>query len=266
VRKRNRALIFGGVALVAIIALVAVKFHGKKAEGPDNNQIPPKTEFFTQVALSNAPADVQAAAEALKSSRVGYAMLAKDKTYLIISTGSPDQRVTYDRSEGQPTLVDPSLADIYLTSALAGESLMVGTTPLTTAVEYQFNVDGKSADIPTLHNPHKLELTALDAKAGFSVLAPKAGMIVQGGKVHVEGYARVFESRFTATVTDAQGRMLGEAQVQAAAGYPSWGSFVAGVAFQADNLPETGFLVLSEEMSGAKLKIAIRFRPPAQMG
>ncbi|HLN60053.1 MAG TPA: Gmad2 immunoglobulin-like domain-containing protein [Symbiobacteriaceae bacterium] len=267
-RKRNGRLIGAGVAVIILIALIGARYYMTRARTPNPTTGPttPDVTFFTAIDLNSAPTAVQEAAEKLKTSRVGYPIVTSDKTYLVISTGSVAERVKYDSAVGHPSLIDPDLATIELVSNPAGSNLLVGTTPLTTAVEYQFDVDGKPAGIPTLHNPHNLALTYLDAKTRFSLLAPAANQMVQNGQVHIEGYAQVFEARFTAKVITADGRVLGQASVASAAGAPSWGSFVADVTFDTKNLPETGFLVLEEGMNGAVLKVPVRFRPPAQMG
>lgn len=269
-RKQQKVAIAVGAGLLALFILAVILHGGRRVDHlkPDpvgKNETP--ATFMQMVDLNSAPADVQAAAERLKTSRVGYAMVKPDRTYLIISTGSPRDRVQYDRAEGQPDMVNPSFVDIHLVSSLRGENLLLGTTTHTGAIEYQFDVDGKYADIPTLHNRHNLELMALDAATGFTLVTVKDGGKAGEGNIRVEGYARVFEAQFTATVMTAKGRVLGWAPIMAAAGAPNWGSFVADIAFDTTDIPDTGFLVLKEEMTGAELVVPISLKQRApQLG
>jgi len=257
--KRNR-LIAIVVAAVAAASLLIAYMAGNFL-----TQSTPTSAFISVMDLSAAPFDVQEAAAKLRSSRVGYAMVKADKTYLIISTGNDAQKVKVDRAEGQPDLVNPSFVDVHLNSDAAGGRLLIATTKLTTPTEYQFDVDGSFAAIPTLHNRHNLPLIPLNAVNRFSLVTPLADQMVQGGTLHMEGYAQVFEAAFTVTVTTAKGRVIGYAPVQSAAGAPSWGSFVADVPYDASSATETGFVILEEGMTGAKLVIPVRFRTP-QMG
>ncbi|HYG56607.1 MAG TPA: Gmad2 immunoglobulin-like domain-containing protein [Symbiobacteriaceae bacterium] len=260
-KKRRAALI---AAAVALIALSVAWMVGRHLGTPKGAGVP--TAFATAINLASAPADVQAAAAILKTSRVGYAMVKPDKTYLVISTGATADTVSIDRAEGQPNLSDPSLVDIFLKTDAKGDSLMIATTPLTKETEYQFDVDGRYADIPTLHNRHNLPLIPLDAKTGFSLVRPAPGFQAEAGILEVEGYARVFEAQFTAKLITEKGRVISQSAVMAAAGAPSWGSFSTRLKFDEQNAPETGYLVLEEEMTGAKLMVPVRFRKPAQMG
>lgn len=265
--RRKRALIAGGLAVLALAGIIAILQVRPKSAGKQETPIQPMA-FYTEIDPATAPADVQAAAAKLATSRVGYPIVKADKTYLVISTGNPADKVRFDRAEGQPDLVNPTFVDIHFSAVPAGKSLQIGTTPLTSGTtEYQFDVDGNFAAIPTLHNRHNLPLIPLDAVRRFSMLTPLEGQMVgSSGTLHIEGYAQVFEASFLVTITTAKGRVIGQQGVQSAAGAPSWGSFVADIAYNNSALTETGFVILDEGMTGAKITIPVRFKKPGQMG
>lgn len=263
--KQKRALIAGGVAVLLVAGVIGMWLTRPKMASPT---APVVTSFFTQVEATNVPADVADAAAKLASSRVGYPMVKADKTYLIVSTGNPADKVAFDHAEGQPNMTNPTFVDMHFKASPAGYALQIGSTPLTsTTTEYQFNVDGSYAAIPTLHNRHNLPLIPLDAKRRFSMLAPAEGQLVgSSGTLHIEGYAQVFEASFLVTITTSKGRVIGQQGVQSAAGAPSWGSFVADIPYDTSALTETGFVILDEGMTGAKITIPVRFKVPGQMG
>jgi len=263
-QNQKRALIAGVLTVLVLTSILAI---GKMRPDAAHQQGTPAA-FFSQVTAASVPADVADAASKLATSRVGYAIVKPDKTYLIISTGNPAEKIAFDRAEGQPDLVNPTFVDMHFTTSSGGSSLIIGTTPLKSAdTEYQFNLDGNFAAIPTLHNRHNLPLIPLDAKARFSMITPLEGTLIgSSGMLHMEGYAQVFEASFTVTITTAKGRVIGHKGVQSAAGAPSWGSFVADIPFDTSALTETGFVILEEGMTGAKISIPIRFRTPGQLG
>jgi len=258
--KRKRAMIAGGLSLALLAGIIAVATLRpfKKVV----SETPRPQAFYSEMSALAVPADVQDAAARLATSRVGYAMVKPDATYLIISTGNPADKISFERAEGQPDMVHPTFVDMHFKQNPAGLSLQIGTTPLTSAnTEYQFNVDGVYASIPTLHNPHHLPLIPLDAKRRFSMVTPAEGQFVGStGSLHIEGYAQVFEASFMVTITTAKGRVIGQKGVQSAAGAPSWGSFVADIPYDASNLTNTGFVVLDEGMTGAKISIPVVFK------
>lgn len=262
--KQKRALIAGGLAVLALIGILVAYQLRPKTTGTVG--VTPQA-FYSLADTSSVPADVQDAANKLSTSRVGYAIVKPDKTYLVISTGNPSDKITYDRVEGQPDMTNPTFVDLHFNSNPTGHSLQIGTTPLTKETEYQFDVDGNFAAIPTLHNRHKLPLIPLDAKRRFSMLSPVEGQLVgSSGTLHLEGYAQVFEASFLVTITTAKGRVIGQQGVQSAAGAPSWGSFVADIPYDTSALTETGFVILDEGMTGARITIPVRFKPPGQLG
>jgi hypothetical protein len=265
-RVRTQAIMFGGLGVLLLAGLlVALKLMSPAAVDPTD--VTPQA-FFTVIDPSTAPLDVQDAAAKLATSRVGYAMVKADKTYLIISTGSLMDEVVYDRAEGQPDLVTAAFLDLHFKADAAGQSLQIGTVPLTSAdTEYQFNVGETYASIPTLHNRHNLPLIPLDAVKRFSMVSPGEGaMVGSSGSLRIEGYAQVFEASFMVTITTSKGRVIGQQAVQSAAGAPSWGSFVADIPYDTSALTETGFVILDEGMTGAKITIPVRFKPASQLG
>lgn len=265
--KQKRALIAGGlVAIVLAGFLVAQNMRPKSTGNPDPGVQP--QAFYQVIDPSTAPADVQQAAAKLATSRVGYPMVKGDKTYLVISTGNPAEKLAYERVAAQPDTANASFVDMHFQNSPAGYSLQIGTVPLSGAnVEYQFNVGETYAAIPTLHNRHNLPLIALDAQRRFSMVSPAEGQLIgSSGTFRLEGYAQVFEASFLVTVTTAKGRVIGQQGVQSAAGAPSWGSFAADITYDNSALTETGFVILDEGMTGAKITIPVRFRAPGQLG
>ncbi|HWI61794.1 MAG TPA: Gmad2 immunoglobulin-like domain-containing protein [Symbiobacteriaceae bacterium] len=262
--KQKRTLIAGGLALLLVAGIFTAQYLRPGKTGPEVKT----TSFFNQVDAASVPADVADAAAKLATSRVGYAIVKPDKTYLIVSTGNPADKVAFDKAEGQPDIVNPTFVDMHFKASPSGYALQIGSTPLTSpSVEYQFNVDGTFAAIPTLHNRHNLPLIPLDAKKRFSMVTPLEGTLIgSSGNLHIEGYAQVFEASFLVTITTAKGRVIGQKGVHSAAGAPSWGSFVADIPFDTSALTETGFVILDEGMTGAKITIPVRFRTPGQMG
>jgi hypothetical protein len=266
VDKQKRILLMAGSALLALLTIIALVVTGRMSKQTVPGPTGDKQAFIEMANLAGAPADVQDAAARLKSSRVGYAIVHPEKTYLIISTGSAAAKVAYDKVQAQPDQTKPDLVDVFLRSDPTGSSLLLATAALTSKTEYQFDLDGRFAAIPTLHNAHNLPLIPLDAATRFSLVTPQADFVAENGALHVEGYAQVFEASFMARIATAKGRVIGSAPVKSAAGAPSWGSFVVDIPYDSQSVTETGFLILEEEMSGAKLVLPIRFRVPAQMG
>lgn len=213
----------------------------------------------TPIDFAAAPQDVQAAALALKTSKVGYSIVKPNLTYVIVSTGDENTRLQLGRMLVQSVAGRPSLAEIFLESGGAGQSLMILTTRVGAGVEYQLNVDSRYAAIPMLYNPDNLPLTALPDSERFVLVSPAQNQLVQGFPLRIAGYARVFEARFTARLITGKGRVIGEVHPMAAAGAPNWGSFVAEFDVSAAELPDQGFLVLEEEMSGSRIQIPVRF-------
>lgn len=265
--KRTRMMVAAGLAALALIgALVWGAMRGRNQPTGTPNPGTVGALALGVISMSSAPADVQEAAARLMHSRVGYAMVTPDRTYLIISTGADDVRVRITGAQGQPASGTPTFVDVNLASDSTGERLLIATTPLTTAAEYQFNLDGAAASIPTLHNPDLLPLVTLPNGSGFVALSPVSDQLVTTGTLAVSGYARVFEAQFTVRVMSAKGRVLGEKHVMAAAGAPSWGSFKADVTIDTTDLPETGFVVFEEQMTQSKLVVPVRFRATTQLG
>ncbi len=268
VTKRQRMMVAAGLAAVALISAMVwgIARRGAKPVPQTDTQGTVGALTTGVVSLSSAPADVQDAAARLMHSRVGYAIVKPDRTYLIISTGSDDLKVRVAGAQGQPAGSTPTFVDVNLASDGSGERLLIATTSLTTQAEYQFNLDGVAAGIPTLHNPDMLALVTLPNSGGFVALSPTADQMIGTSVVSVSGYARVFEAQFTVRVMTAKGRVIGEKHVMAAAGAPSWGSFKADVAIDTADLPETGFVVFEEGMTQAKLVVPVRFRAATQLG
>lgn len=266
--KRTRMMAAAAIAAMALIGAVLWGALRSRHQPADQHQNHGNVQALTlgTVSLAGAPSEVQEAAMRLMNSRVGYAMVRPDATYLIISTGSDASRVRIEGVEGQPMGGPPTFVDVNLASDGAGQRLLIATLPLTTTAEYQFNVDGMAAAIPTLHNRHNLPLVALPDHGGFVALSPVTDQVVAGGTIQVAGYARVFEAQFTVRVMTAKGRVIGEQHVMAAAGAPGWGSFAAQVSIDTANLPDTGFVVFEEEMTQSKLVVPVRFRAPTQLG
>jgi hypothetical protein len=265
-RKGTPAMM--GIALVIVAAMAfwlvrAFLNHPTKVD-PNPGQPP---AFLTTIDLASAPQEVRDAAEKLRTSRVGYAMIVGEKTYLIISTGEKGPAVKIDRADAQPTgSKTPSFVDVFLKTAADGRQLQIATAPLKEMAEYQFNLDGAFAAIPALHNEHHLPLVYLDQATGFSVIAPVKDQMIEGKMLHLEGYARIFEAQFKVSVITAKGREVGTTGVHAAVGAPNWGSFVADLQIDTTNLPETGFVVFEDDMSGAKVAVPVRFHRPAELG
>jgi hypothetical protein len=254
-RNRKETLTMAAVT-VLILAAVAVwmvrVFQVRVPQDPDG-------ALVTMIDMNSAPADVRQAAELLETSRVGYAMGKPDRTYLIIATGEQGPKVKIDRAEGQPAGGGSSLVDVFMKTADDGHRLMIATARITTKVDYQFNLDGAFAGIPTLVNQHNLPLVHLDEAHSFSVITPAREQLVTGSTLHVTGFARVFEGAFRVAVTTADGRELGTAAVHTGAGAPSWASFTADVAINTTNLPESGFVIFEGD-GPARVRIPVRFR------
>ena len=208
--------------------------------------------------MASAPADVRQAAEQLKTSRVGYAMVKPDRTYLVISTGEQGPKVKIDRAEAQPAGGDSTLVDVFFKTAQDGHRLMIAITPTSANVDYQFNLDGVFAAIPGLFNHHGLPLVHLDEAHNFSVITPAREQTVTGSSLTVSGFARVFEGAFMVKVLTADGREVGRAAVKSRAGAPMWACFNANVAITTANLTETGSVVFEGE-GPARLTVPIRF-------
>lgn len=262
-RERRHVVIAVAMAVVLLLAILGAVRLLSPATEPVATGDP--VFALTVVDLQSAPADVREAALALRSSRVAYPMVKPDRTYLIISTGSDDLKVRLGGFRAQPASGLPSFVDVDLSQNASGDRLLLLSTPMTGGIEYQFNLGGVNAAIPTLYNPHGLRLTHLDEAVGFTLLTPQRGAMIASASLSVQGYARAFESRFHVMVTTEKGRVLGAADVSAAAGYPNWGSFSATITLDTTALPETGLLILSEPMTGSRMVIPIRFRS-AQLG
>lgn len=266
--RKTTLLIGAGIGLAAIMA-GALYVSSVRTKGPTPGPVtsPPitnpgiptvKTVPLRTVNLASAPMEVQAAARALQTSRVAYAIKSGGQTYLIISTGRNGEMITAAATaEAQPNAASPRFVDVMLQPNANGSRLLVLALPIGQDAEYQVNLGGKTAAIPTLYNQHGLALVELNETTGFALVHPSQGVAVQGDILFLEGYARVFESSFNAKLISAKGRILAEAQVQAAAGAPNWGSFTT--AMKLTERPAEATLVLFDEMSGAKLTIPVRF-------
>lgn len=265
--RKTTLLIGTGIGLAVIIA-GALYLTGARTQkvtpGPVNK--PPitnpgtpaiKTVQLQTVNLASAPMEVQAAARALQTSRVAYAIKSGGQTYLIISTGRNGERVSAMMAEAQPSAANPRFVDLMLQPSANGSSLLVLSMPIVQDAEYQVNLGGKTAAIPTLYNQHGLALVELNESTGFALVNPSTNVAIQGDILFLEGYARVFEASFNAKLISAKGRILAEAQVKAAAGAPNWGSFTT--AMKLTERPTDATLVLFDEMSGAKLSIPVHF-------
>lgn len=269
-RNRKIAMVAAGVAV--LVTLMAVYFGLRRptpTPPPGGGTTPPPATqrvTLTPVRLMDAPAEVADAAARLMHSRVGYAMPVGGRTYLIVSSGSDDLKMSLVGAVGQPGTGTPSFVDVNLATSSSGERLMILAAPIAGGAEYQFNLDGTYAAIPTLHNRHGLPLVTLPHVGGFVVISPASDETVSGRTFDVSGYARVFEAQFTLKAMSAKGRILAETQVMPAAGAPSWGSFVASLTLPEGEMPETGFLVLEDPMTEAKLVVPVRFRAPRQLG
>lgn len=271
-RDRNRkiAMMVAGVAI--LITLLAVYFgarHPTPTPPPGGGTTPPPATqrvMLTQIGLGDAPAEVADAAARLMHSRVGYAMPVGGRTYLIVSSGSDNLKMSLVGAVGQPGTGTPSFVDVNLASSTGGGRLMILSAPIAGGAEYQFNLDGTYAAIPTLINRHGLPLITLAHDGRFALISPASDEVLSGRTVEVSGYARVFEAQFTLKAMSAKGRVLAETQVMPAAGAPSWGSFVASLTLPDGEMPETGFLVLEDPMTEGKLVVPVRFRAPRQLG
>lgn len=267
--NRKLAVVAAAVALSALVGAgiwMAVRPEPVGQSSPPSVGTQNQSFHLTQVQLAGAPEAVRRAATALMESRVGYAMQAEGQTYLIISTGSEALRARIDGAAVQPASGAPEFVDVNLSTAPAGDRLIVARTAVGAAAEYQFNLDGVTASIPTLRNPHHLPLITLPQTGDFALVKPEANVLLSGQSLTVQGYARVFEAQFTMRLVSAKGRVLAEQHVMAAAGGPWWGSFSAELGLEQVDLPETGFLILEEGMSEARLVLPVRFRTPQQMG
>jgi hypothetical protein len=268
--RKTTLLIGAGIGLAAIMAgalyVTSLRNAGLPKPGPVTN--PPvtnpgapvvKTVPLQTVSLSAAPMEVQAAARALETSRIAYAMKSGGQTYLIISTGRNGEMVTAASASAQPSAANPRFVDVMLQPSNSGSRLLILSLPISQEAEYQVNLSGKTAAIPMLYNQHGLALVELNEKAGFTLIHPTVNVAVQGDILFLEGYARVFESTFNAKLLSSKGKLLAEAQVKTAAGAPNWGSFAT--AMKLTERPTEATLVLFDEMSGAKLSIPVRFAP-----
>jgi hypothetical protein len=266
-RVQKQAIMYGGLGVLLLAGVLIAMWAMPNGAPVKPVDVKPQA-FYTVIDANTAPADVQDAAAKLATSRVGYPIVKADKTYLVISTGNLTDQIAYDRAEGQPDLISATFLDLHFKADAAGQSLQIGTVPLTgTDTEYQFNVGESYASIPTLHNRHNLPLIPLDAARRFSMVSPAEGaMVGSSGNLHLEGYAQVFEASFMVTITTAKGRVIGQQAVMSAAGAPSWGSFVADIPYDTSGLTETGFVILDEGMTGAKITIPVRFKPASQLG
>jgi hypothetical protein len=254
------AAIIGGALYVANNRLMNLPpSPGPVSRPPVTNPGPPSTTAVSlrTVSLDTAPMAVQAAAKALQSSRIAYAVKSGAQTYLIVSTGPSGETIAAMTANAQPSASKPSFVDVMVQPNASGSRLLILAMPITQDAEFQVNLGGKMAAIPTLYNQHGLALMELNETSGFALINPSTNVTVQGDLLYLEGYARVFESSFSAKLLSAKGRVLAEAQVKAAAGAPNWGSFVT--AMKLTERPTEATLVLFDEMSGAKLTIPVRF-------
>lgn len=254
------AAIIGGALYVANSRMTSGRpIPGPVSRPPVTNPGTPSTTAVSlrTVSLESAPTAVQAAARALQTSRVAYAVKSGAQTYLIVSTGRNGEAISAGTATAQPSAANPSFVDVMVQPNAGGSRLLILAMPISQDAEFQVNLGGKTAAIPTLYNQHGLALVELNESTGFALINPSANVAVQGDLLYLEGYARVFESSFTAKLLSAKGRVLAEAQVKAAAGAPNWGSFVT--AMKLTERPMEATLVLFDEMSGAKLTIPVRF-------
>lgn len=265
--RKTTLLIGAGIGLAAIMAgalyVSSIQTQGSKpgpvTKPPITNPGTPtvKTVPLRTVDMASAPMEVQAAARALQTSRVAYAIKSGGQTYLIISTGRNGEMISAATAAAQPSAANPRFVDVTVQSNAGGSRLLILALPIGQEAEYQVNLGGKAAAIPTLYNQHGLALVELNERTGFALVHPSTNVAVQGDVLFLEGYARVFESSFNAKLISAKGRVLAEAQVKAAAGAPNWGSFTT--AMKLTERPTEATLVLFDEMSGAKLTIPVRF-------
>lgn len=271
--KRKTRLTLAAIGLIVLMILVSAweVMTRKPGRGPiprpgGSAATTPQPVPLTVVIPGTAPPDVQEMATRLRSSRVGYAVVKPDRTYLIISTGSDSLRLRLDRAEGLPGTGSPTFVTVRLTSSSTGERLLILASALTRA-DFRFDLDGTNAGIPTLRNPDNLPVAPLPEAENLVVLNPAAGQVIASWPLRVAGFARVSEAQLTVTVTDAKGRVLGRSYTVVAAGAPAWGSFVADLRLEAAQTPESGFLVF-EGPANVKVSVPIRFnrvRPP-QLG
>lgn len=262
-RKTRLALVATGLVVLVVLVSAWEIVTRKPDRGPirrpgGSAATTPQTVPLAVVIPGTAPADVQEIATRLRSSRVGYAVVKSDRTYLIISTGTDSLRLRLDRAEGIPGTGTPTSVTVRLTSSPTGERLLILASTLTRAVDFRFDLDGTTAGIPTLRNPDNLPVAPLPETENIVVLNPAAGQVIASWPLHVAGFARISDAQLTVTVTDVKGRVLGRSYTVVAAGAPSWGSFVADVRLEAAQMPESGFLVF-EGPANVKLSVPVRF-------
>jgi len=266
VPQRKTRIILAAVGLIAVMVGVSVweifsrKAGGPTPGGPGSNPAAPQAVPLMVIPPGTAPADVQEMAARLRTSRVGYAIVKPDRTYLIISTGSDSLRVRLDRAEGLPGTGAPTSVTVRLTSSPSGERLLILAANLTRAADFRFDLDGVVQAIPTLRNPDNLPVAALPEGSGIVVLNPAHNQVLANWPLRVAGFARAPDAQLTITVTDAKGRVLGRSYTVVAAAAPSWGSFVADIRLEAGAVAETGFLVIEGQPS-IRLSIPVRFGP-----
>jgi len=260
------------VALALISVLVWSGFRSQRTPtpGPDHSNpgqgITGRSLAIAAADMATLPADVRDAANRLLFSRVGYAMTRGDRTFLVISTGSDAMKIQIQGAEAQPSSGEPAFVDVRLRSASGGDRLLVASIPVRSRADYQFTLDGALGAIPSLHNQHNLPLITLPMDQRFAVITPTAGQMVEGHTLLIEGYGRVFEAAFTARLVTQKGRTLAETYSTASTAAPNWGSFRSQFNLYGLDLPDSGFLILEEEITGAKTTIPVRFRVAPQMG
>jgi len=273
VPKQRAIMIAAAVAALALIsALIWSGVTGQRTPTPGPNTNSPglgvtsRSLSIAAVDMAGLPADVRDAANRLMYSRVGYAMPHGDRTFLIISTASDALKIQIQGAEAQSTAGDPRLVDVRVRSAANGNRLLVASIPVRVQADYMFTLDGANGAIPTLNNRHNLPLITLPMDQRFALVAPIANQMVAGHTLLIEGYARVFEAAFTARIVTEKGRTIAETYGLAAGGAPNWGSFRTQFNLYGLELPDSGYLILEEEMTGAKTTIPVRFRAAPQMG
>lgn len=268
-RERLIAAGLGGLVVLGLIIYGVIRLLTPAVVvGPGPS--PPVSEepsmLFAGVDPQKAPFAVRDAAARLRTSRVGYPILTDEGTFLVISMGENGPRAVLTGVEAEPADSTPARVHLALTSGAQGERLLILHGPLTTHAAYRFDLDTLEAGLPTLHNPHKLELTHLDEVAGFALLTPAEGAVQAGREMLLEGYARVFGGRFSVMIVGEDGKMLAMGSGKAAAGYPHWGSFSMQVTLEADSLPESATVILTDPMTGARLSLPLHFKLRAQLG
>ncbi|MGE5672326.1 MAG: Gmad2 immunoglobulin-like domain-containing protein [Mycobacterium leprae] len=258
-RKKVCIGIAVGVMLLLIVGALLMVFNRPKPPGPK----PEPTDPILVIALSQAPQDVQDAAKALYTSRVAYAMVKSDKTYIVINTGSDTEKVKYDLNRRVPATGTPTDVEIFMSSLATGTRQVILLAPWGSGVRYEFKLD--NSHFPQLFNTHNLPLVYLNAAEAISVVKPVADQQVTTSPLVVAGFANAFESQFDATVFTEKGRSLGTLRIMAP-GMGDWGSFMAEVKFDTTSLPERGYVLFEDGGKPMHFMVPIRFLVKQELG